>query len=121
MWLVAAQAERMSRDERLVLLVAILASFVSFLDATGTTFAKVNTAYNITASNHSQVTFGCDLDQFGANNAASMGASIPDVRLLDGLQIEVSADAIDSADTITAVRLFVCQYDVRPDYSTANP
>jgi hypothetical protein len=97
--------------------VATRVPFVSFLDQGGTIIAKVNTAYNITASNASQVTFGTDLDQFGANNAASMGSSIPDLRLLDGLRIQVSADAIDGSDTITAVRLYVCQYDVRPDYT----
>jgi hypothetical protein len=91
--------------------------FVSFLDQTGKTFCKANTAYTITANNNSQVTFGQGLDQFGANNSASMGASIPEIRLVDGLRIQVSADAIDAADTITVARLYVCQYDVRPDYS----
>ena len=90
--------------------------FISFLDQSATIFCKVNTAYNITASNTSQVTFGVGLDQFGANNSASMGSSIPEMRLADGLQVQVSADAINVADTITAVRLFVCQYEVRPDY-----
>jgi hypothetical protein len=91
--------------------------FISFLDQSGTILAKVNTAYTLTASHTSQITFGTDLDQFGANNSVSMGSSIPDLRLLDGLQIQMSADAIDVADTITTVRLYVCQYDVRPDYS----
>jgi hypothetical protein len=91
--------------------------FVSFLDQSGSTFCKVNTAYNFTASNNGQVTFGQGLDQFGANNAASMGASIPEIRLVDGLRVRVSADAIDGSDTITAARMYVCQYDVRTDYS----
>lgn len=89
--------------------------FVSFLDQSGTTFCKVNTAYTITATNTSQVTFGVGLDQFGANNSVSMGSSIPELRLVDGLQVQVSADAINATDTITAARLYVCQYDVRPD------
>jgi hypothetical protein len=97
--------------------VATRIPFVSFLDQSGTTFCKVNTAYTITASHTVQVTFGPDVDQFGANNSASMGSSTPEIRLLDGLQVQVSADAIDVADTITAVRLYVCQYDVRTDYS----
>lgn len=91
--------------------------FVTFLDTTGTTFCKVNSAFNVTASNHSQVTFGLELASFGANNALSMGGPIPRMRLADGLQVQVSADAIDAADTITAARLFVCQYEVRPDYT----
>jgi hypothetical protein len=86
--------------------------FVSFLDQGGTTFAKINTAFNFTAANHGQVTFGRDVESFGANNALSVGAAIPHIRLLDGLRVQVSADAIDVADTITAARLYVCQYDV---------
>ena len=97
--------------------VATRIPFISFLDQAGVTFCKVNTAFTITAGTASQVTFGVDVAQFGANNSASMGASIPGIRLLDGLRFQVSADAIDVADTITACRMFVCQYDVRPDYS----
>ena len=97
--------------------VATRIPFVSFIDQSGTIFCKVNTVYTLVASDVSQVTFGTDLDQFGANSSVSMGSSIPDIRLVDGLQIQLSADAIDVADTITAARLYVCQYDVRPDYS----
>ena len=95
--------------------VATRIPFVSFLDQAGVTFAKINTAFNFTAGNSGQVTFGRDVESFGANNAASMGAAIPHIRLLDGLRVSVSADAIDVADTITAARLYVCQYDVIPD------
>lgn len=94
--------------------VATRVPFVSFLDQAGVTFAKINTAFNFTAGNNGQVTFGRDVESFGANNAASMGAAIPHIRLLDGLRIQVSADAIDVADTITKARLYVCQYDVMP-------
>lgn len=90
--------------------------FISFLDQAGVTFCKVNTAFTITANTVSQVTFGCDVDQFGANNSASMGSSIPGFRLVDGLRFQVSADAINVTDTITAIRMYVCQYDVRPDF-----
>ena len=91
--------------------------FVSFFDQSATTFCKINTAVSITASHTVQVTFAQEIGAFGAANAASMGNTLPDIRLLDGLQVQVSADAIDVADTITAVRLYVRQYDVRPDYS----
>ena len=97
--------------------VATRIPFVSFLDQAGVTFCKVNSAFNVTAGSASQVTFGTELSQFGANNSASMGSGIPRMRLGDGLRVQVSADAIDVADAITAVRMFVCQYDVRPDYS----
>ena len=97
--------------------VATRIPFVEVLDSGGVAVFKVNTAYTITAGTASQVTFGPDVDQFGANNAASMGSSMPKVRLLDGLRISVSADAIDGSDTITQARMYVCQYDVVPDYS----
>ena len=95
--------------------VATRIPFVSFLDQAGVTFCKVNSAFSYTAGTSGQVTFGRDVESFGANNAASMGAAIPHIRLLDGLRVSVSADAIDVADTITAARLYVCQYDVRLD------
>lgn len=91
--------------------------FISFLDQSGTTFCKINTAYTVTATIAPQVTFAQEVSSFGANNSASMGNTLPRIRLVDGLQVQVSAAAIDVADTITAARLYVCQYDVRPDYT----
>ncbi len=91
--------------------------FISFLDQAGVTFCKVNTAFNLIATNASQVTFGQSLSSFGANSAVSIGAPIPKIRLVDGLRVQLSATLIDVADTITAARLYVCQYDVRPDYT----
>ncbi len=91
--------------------------FISFLDAAGVTFCKVNTTATLIATNAAQVTFGVDLNAFGSNSGTSIGAPIPRMRLGDGLRVQLSATLIDVADTITAARLFVCQYDVVPDYS----
>ncbi len=91
--------------------------FISFLDTSGTIFCKVNTAFTVTATIAPQVTFGRDLNSFGANNSTSMGAPIPKIRLVDQMQVQLSATLIDVADTITAARLYVVQYDVRPDYT----
>ncbi len=97
--------------------VATRVPFISFLDQAGVTFCKVNTAFNLVATNASQITFGQSLSSFGANSAVSIGAPIPRIRLQDGLRVQLSATLIDTADTITAARLYVCQYDVRPDYT----
>jgi hypothetical protein len=91
--------------------------FVSFLDAAGVTFCKINTAFTVTATNTPQVTFAEHVASFGANNSTSMGNTLPRMRIQDGLRVQVSADAIDVADTITKARLYVRQYEVRPDYA----
>lgn len=89
--------------------------FISFLDQSGTTFCKINTTATLIATNASQVTFAQEVGSFGANSAVSIGSTLPKIRLVDGLQVSVSATAIDASDTITAARLYVVQYDVRPD------
>ncbi len=91
--------------------------FISFLDQAGVTFCKVNTTATLIATNASQVTFGVDLNAFGSNSGTSIGAPIPRIRLQDGLRVQLSATLIDTADTITAARLYVCQYEVSSDYS----
>jgi hypothetical protein len=91
--------------------------FVSFLDQAGVTFCKINTVATVTATIASQVTFAEHVAAFGANNGASIGNTLPRMRIQDGLRVQVSATAIDVADTITAARLYVRQYEVRPDYT----
>jgi hypothetical protein len=80
---------------------------IQFLDQTGVAFCEVGAPFTITANTASQVTFGVGIVQFGANNAARMGAGIPRLRLEDGLQMSVTANLINVTDTITNVRLFV--------------
>jgi hypothetical protein len=91
--------------------------FISFLDAAGVTFCKINTAFTVTATIAPQVTFAEHVASFGANNSTSMGNTLPRMRIQDGLRVQISADAIDVADTITKARLYVRQYEVRPDYT----
>jgi hypothetical protein len=91
--------------------------FISFLDQAGVTFCKINTAFTVTATIAPQVTFAEGVASFGANNSTSMGNTLPQMRIQDGLRVRLSADLIDVADTITAARLYVRQYEVRPDYT----
>lgn len=86
---------------------------VRYLDWSGNPFFEAQTPYKLVATNVAVVSFAVDIAQFGADSAAAMGTPIPALRLGDGLQVELSAAAIDVADTITLARMFVCQYDVR--------
>jgi hypothetical protein len=87
---------------------------IRFLDQGGEAFCEVGVPFNITATNHSRVTFAETINEFGANNSARMGAGFPCMRLGDGLRFQVTADAIQAGDTITAVAFFVRQWPIRP-------
>ncbi len=86
---------------------------INFLDWGGTIFCQVKTPYKLIATNVAQVTFGVGIQQFGADSAASIGAGIPPMRIGDGLRVQLTAAAIDTADTITAARLFVRRWRLR--------
>jgi hypothetical protein len=88
--------------------------FIQFVDWAGVPFCEVGSPFTLVATNVSQVTFGVGVMQFGANSSVRMGAGIPPMILGDGLQVKLSATAIDVADTITLARMFVRQRAVRP-------
>ncbi len=87
--------------------------FISFLDQSGVTVGAFGSPFTVVATNAVQVSFGVGVTQFGANSSARMGGGIPCLRLADGMRIQFSATLIDTADTITAARLFVRQWRVR--------
>ena len=86
---------------------------IRFLDQGGRAFGEFGVPFNITANNHSRVTFGVYANQFGANNSARMGTSIPCYKIGDGVSFEVTADAADAADQISDVAFFVRQWPIR--------
>ncbi len=86
---------------------------IQFLDWSNTIFCEVKVPYKLIATNAAQVTFGVGIVQFGADSAASMGAGIPPMRIGDGLRVRLTAAAIDTADTITAARLFTRRWRLR--------
>jgi hypothetical protein len=87
---------------------------IRFLDYGGTPFAEIGTPFTITANNTSRVTFAQSIVQFGANNSPRMGAAIPPLRMGDGLSFELTADAIDAGDQLSAVAFYVRQWPIRP-------
>lgn len=93
--------------------VANRVPFVRFVDQSGVAFCEVATPFLLVATNAARVTFGVGMQQFGANSAARLGAGIPELRLGDGLAVQLGATAMAAADTITNARLFVAQWDVR--------
>jgi hypothetical protein len=87
---------------------------VDFLDYSGQPFASVGAPFTVAATFASRLTFGVGVQQFGAANAARIGAGIPPLRLGDGLQVRLTADGLAAGDTITLARMFVRQWAVRP-------
>jgi hypothetical protein len=88
---------------------------VAFLDWSGNPFFEAQSPFKLIATNVAVVSFAVDIAQFGADSAAALGSPIPALRLGDGLRVQLSATGIDVADTITLARMFVHQFDVRPD------
>lgn len=91
--------------------------FIRFLDWQGVAFCDVAAPFTIAATFTSRVTFAVGINQFGANNAASIGAPIPPMRLGDGLSFIVQALAIQAGDTITQASMFLAQWPLRPEGS----
>lgn len=89
---------------------------LDFLDPLGGIVARVQAPFTLAATHTSFVTFGVGLQQYGANNAAALGAGIPTVRLIAGMAVRGSLAAVDGADQISLVRGYVRQY-----VSTAEP
>lgn len=86
--------------------------FISFLDQSGVPVGKFASPYKLVANDVSRVSFGVGVDQFGADSAANMGCGIPELRLRDGMQVQLSAAAINATDTLTLARLYVRQWRV---------
>ncbi len=87
--------------------------FIAFLDQSGVSVGSFGTPFKLVATNVSRVSFGVGATQYGADSAARIGSGIPCLRLGDGMRVQLSATLIDTADTITAARLFVRQWRVR--------
>lgn len=88
--------------------------FLQVLDTGGVAVCEVATPFLLVATNVARVTFGVGIQQFGANSAIRLGAGIPALRLGDGMRIVLGATAMQGADTITAARMYVRQWSVRP-------
>jgi hypothetical protein len=87
--------------------------FVAFLDTTGVSCGSFGSPFTLVASDVSRVSFGVGVVQYGANSSARMGASIPAMRIGDGMQVQISATLLNVTDQISAARMFVRQWRVR--------
>lgn len=85
-----------------------------FHDGSGTSYAPVAAPFVQTASHTSRYTFAVGIQQFGANDAANIGAGIPPVRLDVGYGITVTIAAKQATDQVSAVALLLSQWAVRP-------
>jgi hypothetical protein len=88
---------------------------VEYLDAAGNVFAAVAAPFVLTATLTARFTFAIGILQFGANAAAQIGASLPDLKLNPGLAVRVAVTGIQATDQISGAALFVDQWAVRDD------
>ena len=86
---------------------------VEYLDAAGNVFAAVAAPFNLTANLTARFTFAIGVIQFGANAAAQIGASLPDLHLNPGLSVRVAVGGVQAGDQISGAALFVDQWAVR--------
>jgi hypothetical protein len=94
--------------------VADRVAVVSFLDATGQPYAPIAAPFTQAASLTTDYTFAVGITQFGADDAANIGAPLPALRLQAGISVAVSVVGIAAADQITRARLLLAQWPVRP-------
>ena len=85
-----------------------------FLDQAGVSFGAYPIGYTIAASKTSRISFGVGVDSTGANDGTYIACAIPPLWLLAGCQVKLDVDAIDTADQLSEVRLYVAQRDVTP-------
>jgi hypothetical protein len=87
--------------------------FLSFVDQSGVAVGSYGTPYKLVASDVSRISFGVGANQSGADSAARISTGIPALRMQAGMQVLLSATAINVTDQISAARLYVRQWRVR--------
>lgn len=87
---------------------------VEFLDSTGAVFFAVAAPFTQAATKTTRYNFGIGVEQFGANDAAQMGAGLPEFHLTENEAIRVAVAAIQAGDQLSGIHLFVDQRSVRP-------
>jgi hypothetical protein len=85
-----------------------------FLDPDGNSFASVAAGFTQAASLTTVYTFAVGIQEFGANDAANIGVPIPQVKLLSGYGVKVTLTAKQATDQVSAVKLILNQWPVRP-------
>jgi hypothetical protein len=85
-----------------------------FLDSNGTAIFPVAAPFTQAASKTTDYTFAVGIQQFGANDAANIGAGIPPLKLYVGLSVAVTITAKQAGDQVSRIRLGLSQWPVRP-------
>lgn len=85
---------------------------VEFLDGSGSVFFAVAAPFHTTTGVTSRFSFGVGINQFGAIDAANIGAPIPELTLVGGLAVRVAVTAMNAGDQISGAALFVDQLPV---------
>lgn len=98
----------------LVNAAAVAARLVSldFLDGTGVVLARASSGFTTATGITTVFTFAAGINVYGANDAAAIGAPIPELVLVAGQSIRVNIGAVNAADQISNARVVVDQYGV---------
>lgn len=83
---------------------------VDYLDPGGVIFYRVALPFKLTAGKTSVVSFAVGVNQFGADDAGSMGAGLPPLRLYSGVTVQGGLLNQQAADELGDCRLFVEQW-----------
>lgn len=102
---------------QLVTAVAVATRLVSLdlLDGASNIIGRFSAGFTQSASKTSVYTFAAGINEYGANDAAAIGAPLPDLWLPDGSSIAVNVGAVQAADQVSAVVVTLRQYGIRPD------
>ncbi len=87
---------------------------VNYLDADGVAFALIAAPFTQAASLTTDYTFAVGINEFGANDAANIGAGLPPFKLDVSHSIAVTIVAKQTGDQVSAIRLALQQWHVRP-------
>lgn len=85
---------------------------VDYIDPGGAIFYRVALPFKLTAGKTSVVSFGVGVNQFGADDAGSMGAGLPALRLYSGMTVQGGLLGMQGADELSDCRLFVEQWPI---------
>lgn len=83
--------------------------YLDLLDGAGNRIGRFSAGFTQTASLTTVYTFGVNMNAYGANAAASIGAPIPELWLHPGCSFTIGVTAIDTGDQISAVNMTVNQ------------
>lgn len=87
---------------------------VNYLDPDGVSFASIASPFTQAASKTTDYTFAVGINQFGANDAANIGAGVPPFKLDVSQSLSVTIVGKQAGDQVSAIRLALEQWHVRP-------